>query len=78
MSKLSSDEYAERKSLARETEEAIDRWFSFVEEWNKNSTIPLSQVLISNRGEKGFSAPGSPSGAFNLDKRELRKIGVIS
>lgn len=66
------------KTSDKYTEEAINRWFSFIEEWSKNSTVPLSQVLITNRGEKGLSTSGSPTGAFNLDKRELKKIGILS
>lgn len=60
-------------------EEAIDRWFSFVEEWNKNSTVPLSQVLLpdSPGNFQGLRTPGSPTGAFDLTKRELKKLGVI-
>lgn len=75
--RISSNKQGATKSSAQETEEAIDRWFSFVKDWNKNSTVPLSHVLITNRGEKGLSTPGSPTGAFNLDKRELKRCSII-
>ncbi len=58
---------------SQELEEAIDRWFEFVEAYNKESTVPLSYRLIP-KSDQSFRTPGSPSGAFKLSKRELSDI----
>lgn len=58
---------------SQELEEAINRWFEFVEAYNKESTVPLSYRLIP-KSDQSFRTPGSPSGAFKLSKRELSDI----
>lgn len=53
-------------------EEAVDRWFEFVEEYNANSSAPLSFVLCPNA--YGYRSPGSPFGCTTLSKREWNKL----
>lgn len=73
VSKVPSDKQGAYQSSARETEEAINRWFSFVEEYYENNTVPLSQVLCPNAYAKsGVDA------SWNLSKRELIKCGILA
>lgn len=51
-----------------------DRWFEFVKEYDKHSSVPLSYVLLPNPQTSGFRAPGSPIGMTTLKKSEWRKI----
>lgn len=51
-----------------------DRWFDFVEEYNTNSSVPLSYVLLPNPSTTGFRTPGSPFGTTTLTKQQWRKI----
>lgn len=51
----------------------VDRWFKFVEEYNKNSTVPLSYVLLPNPSTTGYRTPGSPSGMTKVSKRQWKK-----
>ena len=60
-----------------ELDEAAERWFSFVEEYNKQSSVPLSYVMIPGI-HNGWRTPGSPTGTFNLSKRELQKLGILT
>lgn len=63
----------EHTGSCQETEEAIERWFSFVEDYYENNTVPLSQVLCSNAYAKsGVDA------SWKLPKRELIKIGILA
>jgi len=64
------------KKSNNEFEEALDRWFKFVEEYNKESTVPLSYVMLPNTNQS-YRTYGSPSGCIKLSKRELRKAGVL-
>ena len=57
-----------------EEDEAIDRWFEFVEEYNSQSTVPLSYALLPNPITTGFRTPGSPLGCCKLSKQEWAKI----
>ena len=59
-----------------EFEESVDRWFKFVEEYNKESTVPLSYVMLPNTNQS-YRTCGSPSGCLKLNKRELRKINIL-
>ena len=36
------------KKANDEFEESVDRWFKFVEEYNKESTVPLSYAMLPN------------------------------
>lgn len=51
-----------------------DRWFDFVEEYNQQSSVPLSYVLLPNPQTTGFRTPGSPIGMTKLTKKEWRKV----
>lgn len=73
MSKLKSHDKQVEQLSACETEEAIDRWFSFVEEYYENSTVPLSQLFCPN----GYGARGIDA-SWNLPKRELIKYGILA
>ena len=53
-----------------------DRWFDFVEEYNQQSSVPLSYVLLPNPQTTGFRTPGSPIGMTKLTKKEWRKVVV--
>lgn len=64
------------KKANKELEELLDRWFKFVEEYNKESTVPLSYVMLPNTNQS-YRTCGSPSGCLKLNKHELRKIGVL-
>ena len=55
-------------------EESVDRWFKFIEWYNKNYSVPLSDLLIPNQQITGFRAMGSPIGMTNLSKREWNKL----
>ena len=55
-------------------EESIDHWFEFVEEYYKESTVPLSYVLLPNPATTGFRMPGSPTGCLKISKREYNKL----
>ena len=54
--------------------DSVDRWFEFVEEYNKQSTVPLSYVLLPNPQTTGFRTMGSPFGMTKLTKSEWRKV----
>lgn len=54
--------------------EEIDRWFDFVEEYYKQSTIPLSYALLPNAATTGFRAMGTPIGMTTLSKRKWAKL----
>ena len=51
-----------------------ERWFEFVEWWNKNHTEPLSEVLIKDIHRAGFRTTGSPIGMTTLSKRDWTKL----
>lgn len=51
-----------------------DRWFDFVEEYNQQSSVPLSYVLLPNPQTTGFRTAGSPIGMTKLTKKEWRKV----
>ena len=55
-------------------EESIDNLFEFVEEYYKESTVPLSYVLLPNPTTTGFRTPGSPTGCLKISKREYNKL----
>lgn len=55
-------------------EESVDRWFDFVEEYNKQSSVPLSYVLLPNPSTTGFRTMGTPIGMTTLSKREWNKL----
>lgn len=52
----------------------FDRWFEFIDEYNKNSSVPLSYVLLPNPQTTGFRTMGSPIGMTKLTKKEWRKV----
>jgi len=64
------------KKANEELEQSLDRWFKFVEEYNKESSIPLSYVMLPNTNQS-YRTCGSPSGYLKLNKHELRKIDVL-
>lgn len=64
------------KKANEELEESLDRWFKFVEEYTKESTVPLSYVMLPNTNQS-YRTCGSPSGCIKLSKHELRKAGVL-
>ena len=51
-----------------------DRWFEFIEEYNKESSVPLSYVLLPNPQTTGFRMMGSSIGMTNLKKSEWHRI----
>lgn len=51
-----------------------DRWFEFIDEYNKESSVPLSYVLLPNPQTTGFRTMGSPIGMTKLNKSEWRKV----
>lgn len=53
---------------------AIDRWFEFIDEYNKESSVPLSYVLLPNPQTTGFRTMGSPIAMTKLNKSEWRKV----
>lgn len=52
----------------------VDRWFKFVEEYNKNSSVPLSYVMLPNPQTTGFRTTGSPIAMTKLTKKEWSKV----
>lgn len=52
----------------------IDRWFDFVEEYYKQSTVPLSYDLLPDASTTGFRAMGTPIGMTTLSKRKWVNI----
>ena len=52
----------------------VDRWFEFVSEYDKQSSVPLSYVLLPNPQTTGFRTMGSPIGMTTLNKKEWRKV----
>lgn len=52
----------------------IDRWFDFVEEYYKQSTVLLSYALLPNASTTGFRAMGTPIGMTTLSKRKWAKL----
>ena len=59
-------------------EEAIDRWFKFIDEYNKESSVPLSYVLLPNPVTTGYRTMGSPIGMTKLNKSEYRKVAKLN
>lgn len=55
-------------------EKAIDRWFKFIDEYNKETSVPLSYVLLPNPATTGFRTMGSPMAMTKLSKSEWRKV----
>ena len=55
-------------------DDAIDRWFEFIDEYNKESSVPLSYVLLPNPQTTGFRTMGSSIGMTKLNKSEWRKV----
>ena len=55
-------------------EKAIDRWFKFIDEYNKESSVPLSYVLLPNPTTTGFRTMGSPMAMTKLSKSEWSKV----
>lgn len=55
-------------------EDYADRWFDFVKEYDKQSSVPLSYVLLPNPQTTGFRTMGSPIGMTKLTKSEWRKV----
>ena len=51
-----------------------DRWFEFIDEYSKESSVPLSYVLLPNPQTTGFRTMGSPIGMTKLNKSEWRKV----
>ena len=51
-----------------------DRWFNFIKEYDKQSSVPLSYVLLPNPQTTGFRTMGSPIGMTTLKKSEWRKV----
>ena len=51
-----------------------DRWFEFIDEYNQETSVPLSYVLLPNPQTTGFRAMGSPIGMTKLTKSEWRKV----
>lgn len=56
------------------SEDYADRWFDFVKEYDKQSSVPLSYVLLPNPQTTGFRTMGSPIGMTKLTKSEWRKV----
>lgn len=54
--------------------DAIDRWFEFIDEYDKQSSVPLSYVLLPNPQTTGFRTMGSPMAMTKLNKKEWRKV----
>lgn len=51
-----------------------DRWFEFIKEYDKQSSVPLSYVLLPDPQTTGFRTMGSPIGMTKLNKSEWRKV----
>jgi len=49
-------------------------WFDFVEEYYKESSVPLSWMLIGGGENTAIRTPGSPTGMTTLTKREWNKL----
>ena len=58
-------------------DDAIDRWFKFIDEYNKESSVPLSYVLLPNPATTGFRTSGSPIGMTKLNKAEWSKVAKL-
>ena len=56
------------------TDDYADRWFDFIDEYNNQSSVPLSYVLLPNPQTTGYRAMGSPLGMTTLSKKEWRKV----
>lgn len=54
-------------------EEEIDRWFDFVEEYYKESTVPLSFSMLPDT-PMSFRQPGSFSGFYKGARRDWNKM----
>lgn len=54
--------------------EDIDRWFDFVEEYYRQSSVPLSWMLIGGGEITSVRMTGTPIGMTTLSKREWNKI----
>lgn len=54
--------------------ESVDRWFDFVEEYYRQSSVPLSWLLIPNPQITSARLAGTPVGMTTLSKREWNKI----
>lgn len=49
-------------------------WFDFVEEYYKESSVPLSWILIGGGENTSIRTPGSSTGMTTLTKREWNKL----
>lgn len=56
------------------SQDYIDRWFDFVKEYDNQSSVPLSYVLLPNPQTTGFRTRGSPIGMTTLSKKEWHKV----
>lgn len=54
--------------------DSINRWFDFVEEYYRQSSVPLSWVLIPNPQITSCRLAGTAIGMTTLSKREWNKI----
>lgn len=61
-------------TLQHKTNNYIDRWFDFISEYDKESSVPLSYVLLPNPQTTGFRTMGSPIGMTKLTKSEWRRV----
>lgn len=59
-------------------DDAIDRWFKFIADYNKESSVPLSYVLLPNPATTGFRTCGSPIGMTKLNKSEWSKVAKLN
>lgn len=57
-------------------EKTTDRWFSFVEEYYSQSTVPLSQVLCPN--SYGGKGPDWTYDTRVMSVKELKKHGILT
>lgn len=58
------------------TEEAINRWFSFVEEYYSQNTVPLSAVFCPNA--YGCHGPDWTYDTGVISIRELKQEGILT
>lgn len=52
----------------------IDDWFDYVEDYYRESTVPLSWALIGGGEITSVRNAGSPSAMTTLSKREWSKV----
>ena len=55
---------------------AIDNWFDFVENYYRQSSVPLSWMLIGGGEVTSVRMAGTPIGMTTLSKREWNKIAT--